>query len=165
MKLKQVSKITGGVLTAAATLIGSFEGLRQIDYLDPVGIPTACVGHTGPDVHVGRFRTPKECRDLLSDDLKVAWDDVGDLVKVPLKPYQQVAFMSFVFNSGRGNFATSTMLKKLNKGDYVGACKELPKWIYAKGKVLPGLVVRRSVELRVCLGLPVPQIDIERLTE
>lgn len=170
MNLKSIVKGVGATATtigAVVSLLIALEGYAPKDYIDPAGIPTACVGHTGPDVHVGHTRSQTECEALLRDDVKVAWDAVGRLAKVPLKPYQQIAFTSFTFNSGVTAFANSTMLKLLNQGKYVEACNELPKWVYGgrPPRIIVGLVNRRDVERKICLGQKVPQVDLNGLTE
>ncbi|HTD03821.1 lysozyme [Undibacterium sp.] len=52
---------------------------------------------------------------------------------------------------GSGRAIIITMVRKLNAGDYAGACNELPRWVYAGGKILPGLVKRRAAEQELCL--------------
>lgn len=63
-----------------------------------------------------------------------------------LTQHQFDALVDFTFNVGCGNFRGSTLLKKLNQGDVSGAANEFPKWQYAGGKVLAGLVRRRAAE-------------------
>ncbi|STU22813.1 Lysozyme [Klebsiella pneumoniae] len=58
---------------------------------------------------------------------------------------------SFAYNVGAGNFQTSTLLRKINQGDQKGACDQLRRWTYAKGKQWKGLVTRREIEREVCL--------------
>ncbi len=77
---------------------------------------------------------------------------VNGLVKVPLSEETRAAFISFVYNAGAGNFALSTMLKKVNAGDIAGGCRQLTRWVYAGGKKLPGLVLRREAERDLCLS-------------
>lgn len=137
------------ITTGLVAFIAGHEGTKAVGYLDPVGIPTVCTGHTATAV-VGERRTQAECADLLRDDLSEAAMGLR-CVKVPVTEGQFNAFVSFVFNVGAGNFCSSTMVRKLNAGDYVGACRELPKWVYAKGQKLPGLVRRRAEEMRMCL--------------
>lgn len=153
--MAKVGNVVVGVSTAVGILtliLGYFEGSRPVAYLDPIGIPTVCIGHTGPEVVVGRKSTPEECLKYLDKDLQVAWHVVAKYSKVPLAPWEQVAYASFVFNLGEKSFAESTLLKKLNSGDHVGACNELSKWVNAHGKPLPGLVKRREFERQLCLG-------------
>lgn len=139
-------------LTATASLIGGFEGVRQVAYLDPVGIPTACFGRT-QGVQVGQSYSREECEEYLLEEVIHFQREVRRLVVVPMEPHHLAAFTSFAYNVGIQNFRTSTLLRKLNAGDYEGACNELPRWVYAKGIKLPGLVNRREVERRICLGL------------
>lgn len=67
-------------------------------------------------------------------------------VQVPINQNQFDALISFAYNVGVGNLRNSTLLRKINTKDYVGAAKEFDKWIYADGKVQPGLVKRRKLE-------------------
>ncbi|VVE30049.1 muraminidase [Pandoraea eparura] len=140
----------GGAVAIAAVLVPAFEGSRLSAYLDPVGIPTICYGHTA-GVRVGQVKSQAQCDELLRGDLGIALTTVDRLVKVPMPETRRAALASFVYNAGAGNFASSTMLRKLNAGDPVGACNELPKWVYSKGQILPGLVQRREQERQLCL--------------
>jgi len=138
-------------IAAAVPLVATFEGLRQRAYLDPVGIPTACFGAT-KGVRLGQVYTREQCDNLLARDLLEANAGVDACVRVPLTEGQRTALVSFAYNVGRGNLCGSTLARKLNAGDYVGACNELPRWVYAKGMKLPGLVKRREQERALCLG-------------
>ena len=68
-----------------------------------------------------------------------------------LTQHQFDALVDFTFNVGCGNFRGSTLLKKLNRGDVTGAADEFPKWKYAGGKVLLGLIRRRAIEREIFL--------------
>jgi lysozyme len=125
------------------------EGTRFYGYLDPVGIPTAGVGHTGADVVVGKQYSQEQVSKWLKEDMAWAEENVNKLVKVELTQNQFDALCDFVYNVGAGAFATSTLLKKLNAGDYAGAANEFSRWVYAKGKVLPGLVKRRKAQMEL----------------
>ena len=61
------------------------------------------------------------------------------------------ALVSFTYNIGGQAFCSSTLVRKLNAGDTVGACNELSRWTRAKGIELPGLVKRRAAERAMCL--------------
>lgn len=74
------------------------------------------------------------------------------LVKVPLDQDQFAALISFAYNVGLGNLASSTLLRKLNAKDYRGAANEFPRWNKAGGSILAGLVRRRASERRLFLG-------------
>jgi GH24 family phage-related lysozyme (muramidase) len=83
---------------------------------------------------------------LLRGDVLDTCRDVEALVDVPLGDNQFAALVSFTFNLGRGSLAKSMLLKKLNAGDYAGASAEFQRWNKAGGKVLDGLVRRRTAE-------------------
>jgi lysozyme len=138
----------------AVACVAGFEGLRTVSYLDPVGIPTLCFGHTA-GVRMGDRRTPEECKALLVDDLLTYNDGVRRCVTAPMSPSREAALTSFAFNVGTGAFCSSTLVKRLNAGD-PGACNELLKWDKAtKAGVkitLPGLTRRRQEERALCLA-------------
>ena len=127
--------------------IVAHEGLRQVAYVDPVGVVTVCAGHTST-AKLGQVKTEAECAELLKVDVKHAEAAVKRLVKTPLTQPQFDALVSFVFNVGETSFAKSTMLKKINLNDCWGAGKEFSKWTFAGGRELPGLVTRRASERR-----------------
>ena len=145
-------RVVAAGFAIALALVATWEGLRLIDYRDPIGIPTACYGHTGPDVELGKQRTAKECRALLSKDLQEAWDGVDRCITVLLEPQQHAAFASFAFNVGVSAFCRSTLVRLANAGNIPAACDQLLRWKFAGGKALPGLIRRREAERRVCLG-------------
>jgi lysozyme len=133
---------------AGATFLAKHEGEVRRVYLDPVGIPTSCVGHTRTArlEDVGKPLSAAVCARLLQEDTRVAQAGVGRLVKQPVTQGQYDALVSFVFNVGEGAFGRSTLLRKLNAGDCRGAADEFPRWNQARGRVLPGLVTRRAEE-------------------
>ena len=138
---------------SGAFIVAPFEGKENKAYIDPVGIVTVCYGNTGKEAILGKSYTDDQCLDQMAEDLKQHDKQLMSIVKVPFKSdYQHAAMLSFVYNAGIGNFSSSTMLKKLNAKDYDGACQELTKWVYAKKKMLRGLVIRRSVEYLYCMG-------------
>lgn len=129
-----------------AQLIASFEGFRPQPYQDSVGVWTIGYGHThgvGPN---SRPVTKAEALALLQADAADAATAVRDLVDVHLTQNQLDALISFTFNLGAGALAESTLLKRLNKGDYRGARREFGKWVLAGGVRLQGLVRRRHAE-------------------
>lgn len=127
-------------------LIKSFEGLELKAYKDSVGVLTIGYGSTGSHVTVGKVITKQEADDLLKQDVVRFEKGVSDLVKVSLNQNQFDALVSFAFNLGLSNLKSSTLLKKLNASDYVGASKEFERWNKAAGKVLNGLTRRRIAE-------------------
>lgn len=140
-------------LVAAGSLAYMFEGEVRRTYVDPVGVLTACAGST-KDVRLGQVFTDYECTQRLIDDLRTAESAVNrctPFIPETMKP----ALISFTFNVGSGAYCSSTLAKLANKGEYVAACQQLYRWVYAGGKVLPGLVKRRDAEVLSCLeGVP-----------
>jgi lysozyme len=132
-------------------LIKQFEGLRLRAYKDAVGVTTIGFGHTRT-AKDGMVITEQQAEDLLREDLKDAEQGVTRVVKVPLGSNEFSALVSFVFNLGIGNLSKSTLLKKLNAGDRVGASGEFLKWNKAGGRVLNGLTRRREAERRLFLS-------------
>jgi lysozyme len=116
-------------------------------YLDPVGIPTVCVGHTATvtSADVGKDLSGL-CSKLLASDTKAAQSAVRHDVTVRITQAQYDALVSFTFNVGAANLHSSTLLRKLNAGDCWGAAAEFPRWNRAKGRVLRGLTNRRAAE-------------------
>ena len=129
-------------------LIKSHEGLRTTAYKDPVGVWTIGYGHTGT-AKPGQKITEAQAEQLLRQDVGWAEAAVRKNVKVPLTQGQFDALVSFTFNLGAGALSRSTLLKKLNAGDYAGAQAEFGKFVHAGGRVLPGLVRRRNEEAQM----------------
>ena len=126
--------------------IKEWEQLRLKAYLPTVNdVWTIGWGHTST-AEEGMIITEKQAEKLLRQDLAWVRKAIKDLVKVPLNQNQYDALASFIFNIGRPNFANSTMLKKLNAGNFKGASREFPRWRYQKGQELAGLVRRRRSE-------------------
>lgn len=134
-----------GVAATGLALVAYYEGYRPQAYVDPVGIVTVCYGHTAT-ARLGQSFTKEQCNDLLRKDLQAAEAAVQSSVKVALSQTQYDALVSFTFNVGSGNLRSSTLLRRLNAGDYCLAAREFPRWNRAGGKVLPGLTKRRLAE-------------------
>lgn len=126
-------------------LIKRFEGLRLEAYLCAAGVPTIGYGHTR-GVKLGQKITEQQAEDLLLEDIHEFELAIQRLVSVNLTQNQFDALVALIFNIGIGNFKSSTLLKKLNLKDYVGAANEFNKWVYAAKKKLRGLVKRRDAE-------------------
>lgn len=130
-----------------------WEGLRLEAYPDPGskdGNPwTIGYGHTSDAfmrVTKGMKITEAQAEAALRHDAEEAAAAVRRLVKAPLSGNQLGALVSFVFNVGEGQFKKSTLLKRLNRGEYDAVPAELAKWKYNDGKVMQGLVNRRAAE-------------------
>lgn len=140
-----------GAISIATAVVSYYEGYEPTAYQDPVGIPTVCYGHTAT-ARMGQTLSRRECEQLLRGDLGHAFDAVDQHATSELPPPTRAALASFVYNVGEGAFARSTLLRKLNAGDLPGACRELSRWVYAKGQPLNGLVKRRTTERELCLA-------------
>jgi len=145
-------------------LIEGSEGCELKAYPCPSGIPTIGYGHTS-GVRLGMTCTPAQASVWLSEDVRYAEELVHSHVTSPLDQNQFDALVSIIFNVGPGakgvkdgiiflaSGQPSTLLRKLNAGDYAGAAEEFPKWCHgAGGTLLAGLVTRRARERALFLG-------------
>ena len=127
-------------------LIKKHEGLRLKAYLPtPNDVWTIGYGHTR-DVRPGQVISQSQAEDFLRQDLDWVENSLNNSVKVPLKQNQYDALASLVYNIGATNFQSSTLLRKLNTGDYKGASEQFLVWNKQKGRTLKGLVKRRQEE-------------------
>ena len=115
----------GGILIALASPflkehVSDFEGTESVPYVDPVGITTVCMGYTGADIVPGKRYSKSECDLLLVQELSEHGQAVLQLVSVPLNQKLYDSLTSFTYNVGVANLAKSTLLRKLNSGDYLG---------------------------------------------
>jgi spore coat assembly protein SafA len=146
---------------AGKAIIRKSEGFIGKPYNDPAGHATIGYGHL---LHLGNVTaadrakwgtiSEAEGRALLDKDIAKVEGEVKNLVKVPITQGQLDALTSFAFNLGSGALADSTLLRKLNAGDYAGAQKEFGRWVNAtdaNGNLvkLPGLVTRRAEEAKL----------------
>lgn len=128
-------------------LIKRFEGFSAYVYNDAAGYPTIGYGHKIKPGEV--FDEPMSERaafSLLVNDISRFEKCVNESVKVPISQNMFNSLVSFAYNVGCGAFRRSTLLLKLNKGDYIGAYNEFDRWVKAGNKKLRGLVVRREAE-------------------
>ncbi len=139
-----------------AAFIARFEGFRAQLYNDPAGHCTIGIGHL---VHLGRCNgsepaefkrgiTRQRAFELLQEDARAVVAAVRRHVRVPLAQHQLDALCSWGFNCGTGVFTTSTLVRKLNEGDFAAVPGELNRWVKAGSppRPLPGLVRRRRAE-------------------
>ncbi|MEL4293015.1 lysozyme [Shewanella xiamenensis] len=171
--------MAAGLSSAAITgaqLTDKWEGNSLTVYVDAVGVLTACRGHTSKDLKLGQTFTEQQCMEIFAKDIARADKQLLQLTApVRLTDGEHAAYLSFMHWAGYGNFASSTLRKKLLAGDRVGACKELTQacsansttpqhpggervcngWTYGTRlgvKVrLNGLIKRRAEEQALCL--------------
>ena len=137
-------------MNPAIPLIKEFEGCKLKAYKCPAGVWTIGYGHTD-GVKEGDEITQQEADRLLADDVHSFSAGVQRLVTSDINRNQLGALTSFAFNVGLGNLRHSTLLRLVNKGDFVGAANQFPRWNKAGGKVLAGLTRRREAERKLFL--------------
>lgn len=127
-------------------IIKKYEELRLEAYICPAGVPTIGWGHTR-NVQLGQKITKEKAEQLLMEDVSFAVADVNRLVKKTLTQSQFDALVSFVFNIGAPQFSESTLLLVINRNpNDIGIKPQFQRWVYGKGKLLPGLITRRQEE-------------------
>ncbi|MEE9648102.1 lysozyme [Enterobacter soli] len=138
------------------SLIKEFEGCKLTAYQDSVGVWTIGYGWTQPvdgkPIRAGMTIKQETAERLLKTGMVSYESDVSRLVKAGLTQGQFDALVSFTYNLGARSLSTSTLLRKLNAGDYAGAADEFSRWNKAGGKVLNGLTRRREAERALFLS-------------
>lgn len=145
---------------AAIALAKRFEGFHRVPkndpgrahpYVCPAGYWTIGYGHLCNPDHPPI--TEKEGETFLRQDLRTALDATLRYCPVlATEPETRLAaIVDFTFNLGAGRLQTSTLRRRINEQDWVEAARELRRWVYGGGKVLPGLVTRREAEVAFLL--------------
>src|ERR1043166_4568150 len=143
----------------AKAIIQHFEGLSLKEYICPAGFPTIGYGRRIAHGQYPQGITQEQADTFFAEDIQKFNTDIALLVKAPLTNTQRGALLSFVYNVGKSAFASSTLLKLLNRYDYGGAQLQFHRWIHdSDGKVLPGLVRRRKVEAFVFAGNSIKEV-------
>lgn len=151
---------TLSALALASTLIAGFEGFRPVPYLDSAGIWTIGIGSirwNGLEVTAATLPvTQAQALAAMSAELAPMAAGVDALVRVPVQAYQSAALYSFVYNVGLSSLASSTLLVRLNAGDYAGAADQFAVWnkAHVNGVLteIRGLTIRRAREAAVFGG-------------
>lgn len=154
MNLSKKNRVAvASLVISASALVGiaAHEGYIGQTYLDAVGVPTIGFGET-KGVKRGQTTTPVRALIQLQHSAEEHAKGMAACIHVPISQNEYDAYVSFTYNVGVGAFCNSTLNKKLNAGDYDGACAELLKWDKAGGYTLPGLTNRRQEEYKQCLG-------------
>lgn len=167
---------TAVIAVSGGVLVGPWENRENHAYKDMVGIVSICYGET-KDVKMGDYRTDEQCDESLAKELESYNKAMKRYIKVPLKPYEEVAYTSLVWNIGETAFKNSkSVLQRLNSGDHEGACKGILDWNKATFSVkgaqtqirngekctakldgnmsctVKGLTNRRTQEYKTCVG-------------
>lgn len=131
-------------------LIQQFEGIRLCAYLDPVGLKTRCWGHldTPADTGLPDCMTMGQCYSLLVKDTSLTDKCLNAHLAPDIVGNKYDSLSSWVFNLGCGNLTRSQLLTVVNTegstSEEVG--QELRKWVFAGGRKLTGLLLRREAE-------------------
>ena len=158
------------ILSECAEFAKEFERLHDLRddglvyaYHDPVGYPTIGYGNLlsyvkYEDLSKYEPKTLEECLSVLADEMQNSMD-----LAVKMSPclfedenkYRLIAITDFVFNCGQGNYAMSSLRKRVNECKWLEASNEILKWDKAGGKVLKGLTRRRMAESKLLLKISV----------
>ena len=129
-------------------LIKEFEGLRLKAYKCPGGVWTIGYGHTA-GVKPGMVITEAQAEEYLKANL-IAFERYLNGLGLALNQNQFDALISFIYNVGTGNFSNSTLLRKVRANPQDNSIMdEFLRWVYSKGRVLPGLQRRRLAEMKL----------------
>ena len=129
-------------------LIKEFEGLRLKAYKCPGGVWTIGYGHTA-GVKSGMVITEAQAEEYLKADL-IVFERYLNGHGLALNQNQFDALISFIYNVGTGNFSNSTLLRKVRANPQDNSIMdEFLRWVYSKGRVLPGLQRRRLAEMKL----------------
>lgn len=174
MTTEEEQKLIDEVLELASEVAKPFEGLFLKPYFDPVGYPTQGYGRLlSKEVYGPLGRDPKDkeerkqaeewlaktypvidehtAEEWLKEDMTTAVKAAIKLCPGATKVTELAALADFAFNCGAGNLEKSTLRKKVNAGDMIGAADEFLRWVYARGVKLPGLERRRKSEREMFL--------------
>jgi lysozyme len=129
------------------------EGYRDTAYIPVKGdVPTIGFGDTH-GVKPGDKTDPIRALIRLSQHAESFQADLRKCIgDVPMHQHEWDSIVSWAYNVGTGAACKSTLVRKLQAGDYAGACRELLRWDRFKGQPLPGLTIRRQSEFRQCMG-------------
>lgn len=147
--------IAAAVLALAGAIVVKYEGDPVVAYLDRLPAnptPTACQGHTGPDVEVGKAYSAAQCASWRREDLVKAARGVESCVHAPMGIPQEAAYVDLAYNIGVAAFCRSSVARLANAGDRAGSCAAIELYVYAGGKKLPGLSKRRADDRAMCEG-------------
>ena len=154
----------GFALTLALLLGGGVEGREHLPYYDQAGILTVCGGIIGPEVIKGKWYGWGECDLLEQKFINRMTATMGKCIGEGLNADEWKAWGHFTYNIGTTAFCKSAAAKRLQSGDYAGACKQMLKWTYIRkpGRGLVncriadekcgGVPKRRDLEYGMCMG-------------
>lgn len=136
-------------------IIGNAEGCRREPYKCPANVLSVGIGSTeagGEPIEPKKRYTDDEIARRWVMDIQIAEQCVNRFAngnKLPLSVFESLT--SITFNVGCVAMRNSTMFAKAKAGELDSACNQFPRWVYAGGKKLNGLVIRRGKEKALCL--------------
>lgn len=139
----------------AIDLIKQFEGFCAEAYKCPAGVWTIGYGTTrinGQPVTQGMTITQDQALQLVQQEVNKLWSQIESILKVKINDNQMNALVDFAYNLGFGSLKNSTLMRLVNESKFDEAANQFPRWVYAGGKVLPGLVRRREAERQLFLS-------------
>lgn len=139
----------------AIDLIKKYEGFRPQSYQDSVGVWTIGYGTTrinGQLVKADMTITEDQALQLVQQEVNKLWSQIESITKVSLNDNQMNALVDFAYNLGFSALKTSTLMQLVNESKFDEAANQFPRWVYAGGKILPGLVKRREAERQLFLS-------------
>lgn len=136
----------------ALDLIKHWEGCKLQAYLDQKGIPTIGYGSTGPGIELGVSWSQSQANMALVSRVNAISSILSGCLTPLLNQNQFDAIVSLCYNIGQGAFRGSTLLRKVNQRDYVGAGEEFLKWCHVGKEVSKGLLARREEEKSLFLS-------------
>jgi lysozyme len=140
-----------GVIALAAPVVMLWEGRENDPYRDIVGVWTVCYGETH-GVQMRRY-SDAECSAMLMQRLAQFDGELSRCITRPDVPlHVRAAVLSWAYNVGTDAACRSTLMQRLNAGQWLAACAELDRWVMAGGKRVQGLANRRAAERKLCEG-------------
>lgn len=133
--MKHPRTAIAGLVFSAAGLIGLAvsEGYRDTAYIPTKGdVPTLGFGSTtrpdGSPVQMGDRTDPVQALQRKARDIEKFEGALKACVRVPLYQAEYDVYVDHAYNIGSGAFCSSTIVKRLNAGDYAGACDAILMW-------------------------------------
>jgi len=134
-------------------LIKHFEGFSTTVYTCPAGYATIGYGHLITKNESFKTIKENEAQELLRSDAETAERAVLRYIDVPLTGGQFDALVSFTFNLGSGALQRSTLRRRVNSQAHDEVPDQFNRWVWAGGRKLNGLIVRRRMEAVLYAGL------------
>lgn len=160
--------IAAAVIALAVPIVTHFEGRVLKTYPDVVhgwNVPTACDGHTGPELLKGQTFTAAECDEMLSRDLTAEFDGLSKCMPMEMPTNELAAYLDLAHNIGAGAVCESSIPLKLAQGNHAAACATITQFDGVKVKDVfhscadpamhcLGIIKRRAAERSLCEGSP-----------